>query len=284
MPFDASATQKFRNDPKGFMDKNYVRVYGQGNLTKAREGKTGAAWAMKVLANNTALNAVNIGNADCVTVTGIGGRDSPKCFVGLFKEDDRQYRARVQDNQDEEHPLEVYFLPASANQIVGMRLRNDGPNIFLTDPISGCSIFATDLGQQHWVFHANAHGIAPGENDGPRIYMRNLFRRWIQGTNHDLTHYFDRPYYVDKTNLWMESWKNKKEKMGRNKSQMQTSLQHFGVFGIRTAGRWERYWQAAFLLESTRTGLKAFFRGAESKKFKIGVAELPAAPNPLPNP
>lgn len=293
MAFDAIATNQLANNPMAFLATNYVRASGVGGLTKVFAAKNAAIPAQKILGGTVGTIAYGhpslaITDSDCNEITGIGGRGLPTAYIGLDRQADRDFLARIQDAQDATHPLLVYFLPAAANQISRLQIPGiGGPSLIMTDPLSGCTIFTSDSGVLEYVYHANGLAVAPGLNDARRIYMRDLFRHYVMGTPQAAVRMFDMPFYANDLTLFEANWRANKAAYGRALATINTVSQGgFNVFGIRGGGpAWTFHYQMATTVSSVRTGVKAFFKGAQSRKFKVSFQPLPAVPlGGVPNP
>lgn len=292
MPFDAIATAQLGNNPQAFLNNNYCRIAGQGALTNTYVSKNAAPVATKILggaAGNIAHGhmSLNITDSDCKEITDIGGCGAPRAFIGLDQQAPRNFIARIQNNTDAQHPLEINFLPAQANQIARLQLPGMGaPSIIMTDALTGCTVYTSDSGVLEYVYHANALAVAPGLNDAGRIYMRDLFRHFVNGTPQAAVKMFDRPFYFNDLNNWEAQVRLAKQNLGRAAGTIHTTPEpRFNVIGIRTGPNWQFYYQIATVVSSVRTGVSGFFKGTQSSKFKVSLQQLPAVPiGGVPNP
>lgn len=282
MAVDAGAAQRFRNNPLDFLQKNYFYVRGQGLLNPVRKKKGGGDASRKILDGKRAeydLNhpKVRIVNNDLVTVQG-GGNRPFKAFVEFeTTQEPNSYYAMA---TAERRGVEVYFCSASANQISCLELpASGGPDIVLTDPLSGCSVFVTDMGGgRRGIFHANALAL---KDEFTIQYMDDLFDAFVEGTSHQPLNRLDKNHYRRGLNL-IEQWANEdKQALGRTSITTQQSS-YTNVVGIRTSGVWTFYWQIACTVDSERTGfmggVKNLFKGRNSHKYRIYLVELPAHP------
>jgi len=284
MAFDALATTAFGNDPTAFLERNFVVPRGHTNLHghTTKVGRNGVAPRDKILSAGIPFGALKlrVSDADTITVTSIGNRNRATAYIGLFELEEGRYEARISLHQAPNAPLKVFYLPSAANQILAVRLPDvGGPSICLTDPLSGCTIFTTTLGNDAWMFHANAHAVRNGAHDPPRRYMRDLFRHFTSASLHQPVKMFDRPMYEPDQAAWVNAWVADKVDRGRDPQEVESYPQSFTVFGVRTAGVWRFYYQKGLVLDSKRTGLKRLLRGRDSHKFKHTFAELPDVPN-----
>jgi hypothetical protein len=282
MPPDAAAATKFANDPLAFLQKNYFYVRGQQTLNPTRKGKGGIAWKNKYLGgvkNTYALNdpKVNITNQDLVTVTA-AGQQPPTAYVGFEAQTEKhKWEARVQADQEAAR-TKVYFLNASANQICVIKLPTQGgPNVVLTDPLTGCSVFVAKDGNTTLFCHANALALTEGE---ALDYMENLYQGFTDGTDIQLVAKLTKETYEQAKVAIETKGRADKHKLGR--TQIDTQVEQMtNVVGIRKNQNWKFYYQVALTLDSVRTGftgvVKDIFKWSlKSHKFRIAVEEIPA--------
>jgi len=243
MAFDALATTAFGNDPTAFLERNFVVPRGHTNLHghTTKVGRNGVAPRDKILSAGIPFGALKlrVSDADTITVTSIGNRNRATAYIGLFELEEGRYEARISLHQAPNAPLKVFYLPSAANQILAVRLPDvGGPSICLTDPLSGCTIFTTTLGNDAWMFHANAHAVRNGAHDPPRRYMRDLFRHFTSASLHQPVKMFDRPMYEPDQAAWSTPGSPTRSTAGgiRRRSRATLRASPYSAFGQPVCG------------------------------------------------
>lgn len=276
MPVDPVKTQRFVHDPDAFTDKNFVQIRGQAGLAATSVWQAVGGGAVEdrhygAMAGSIALAATHVKRKDCLRIVSIGGRTRPICYVGLeagnaiFVPDASFYEARVSALFVPGYQR-VLFLPARANQITFIHLPTaGGPDVVMTDALTGCTICVGTIGGTQVLSHANAYVLPANES---QQYMRALITKLVESTGMTIAASLTKgKYVVDRATLG-QSARQAKIDLGRATVNAQVH-DATTVFGVRANGVWSIHYMNHAVVDSTRTGAAAFFKGASSHKARV---------------
>jgi hypothetical protein len=281
MPIDPVLTQSFVDNPREFLDKRYVKVRNQASLAATSTwttlgGGPAASKALGSVIGNLQLAAVNVTADDCLVITSIGMGPLPTCYVGIEKVDGKPdfFDAVISPNLLPGYQ-EIFFLPARVNQITAIVLpQNAGPDVVMTDPLTGCTVYFGTIGASQALCHANALAVVDAHKNQ---YMKSLKNTLSAGgggvavfTNQQKLK--KGTYRADITALVTQA---EADKVNRGRTIVAAQGNWYTtVVAIRSSGSWSAFYQNYASVKSTRTGLKRVLMGKESHKSRVNVTPL----------